>query len=103
MKRNYSKSQAALGRLTSLIGITALAAVTGLGLAGCTTTSYMGIVTPHSAAEVLADNVQMFEGASYGDAAVRAGEAGFEVILAYEGRNQTMLGFLFPKVRVIAK
>ncbi|MDR2499838.1 MAG: hypothetical protein LBD37_02000 [Treponema sp.] len=103
MKRNYSKSPAALGRLTSLAGIAALAAVISFGLAGCTTTSYLGIVTPHSADEVLADNVRIFEGGSYAAAAARAAEAGFEVILAYEGLNQHILSFLIPKTRVIAK
>jgi hypothetical protein len=81
----------------------ALAMVFGLALGGCTTTDYLGIVTPHDAAEVASDNVQVFEGKSYDQAVALAGEAGFEVILSYEGRTSHPLGFLVPKVRVLAK
>jgi hypothetical protein len=74
------------------------------GMAGCTTTNYLGIITPHTAVELLADNVRVFEGASYDEAAVKAGEAGFEVILSYEGRNQQgLLGSPVGSVRIIAK
>jgi membrane-associated protease RseP (regulator of RpoE activity) len=76
----------------------------GMMMAGCTTTDYVGIVTPHNAVELLSDDVQVFEGASYDEAAVKAGEAGFEVIISYEGRNtQGLFGFLVGSVRVIAK
>jgi hypothetical protein len=54
--------------------------------------------------DLLADNVRVFEGVSYDDAAVQAGEAGFEVILSYEGRNTQ--GFSIApvgSVRIIAK
>jgi len=73
-------------------------------IAGCTTTSYLTIITPHSAVDLLADNVRVFEGTTYDEAAVLAGEAGFEVILSYEGRNrQGLLGSPVGAVRIIAK
>jgi hypothetical protein len=75
-----------------------------LCIAGCTTTNYLEIVTPHNAVELLSDNVRVFEGAFYDEAAVLAGEAGFEVILSYEGRNtQGLLGSPVGSVRIIAK
>jgi hypothetical protein len=76
----------------------------GLILAGCTTTNYLEIITPHTADELLSDNVRVFEGVSYDEAAVQAGEAGFEVILSYEGRNQQgLFGSPVGSVRIIAK
>jgi hypothetical protein len=82
-------------------GILAMALV--FGLSGCTSTGYLEIVTPHNAVELLSDNVQVFEGASYDQAAVLAGEAGFEVIISYEGRNlQGPMGSA-GSVRIIAK
>ena len=73
-------------------------------LAGCSKfTNYLHIITPHNAADLLADNVQVFEGASYDEAAVLAGEAGYEVILSYEGRGQQGLFAVNASVRLIAK
>jgi hypothetical protein len=75
-----------------------------LFVAGCTTTNYLAIITPHTAVELLSDNVRVFEGATYDEAAVLAGEAGFEVILSYEGRNQQgFMGSPVGSVRIIAK
>jgi hypothetical protein len=83
-------------------GVLAMALV--FGLSGCTTTNYLEIITPHNAVELLSDNVQVFEATSYDQAAVLAGEAGFEVILSYEGRNrQGLFGSPVGSVRVIAK
>jgi len=85
-------------------GISALTLTFTLGIAGCTTTNYLEIITPHNAVELLSDNVRVFEGASYDEAAVQAGEAGFEVILSYEGRNQQgLFGSPVGSVRIIAK
>jgi hypothetical protein len=81
-----------------------LAMVLAFGMAGCTTTNYLTIITPHNAVELLADSVRVFEGKSYDEAAVLAGEAGFEVILSYEGRNrQGLFGSPVGSVRIIAK
>jgi hypothetical protein len=85
-------------------GMLAAALALGLVIAGCTTTNYLSVITPHSAVDLLSDNVQVFEGETYDEAAVLAGEAGFEVILSYEGRNrQGLFGSPVGKVRVIAK
>jgi hypothetical protein len=85
-------------------GMLALMLTFGMTVAGCTTTNYFGIITPHNPVELLSDNVQLFVGASYDEAAVLAGEAGFEVILSYEGRNrQGLFGAPVGSVRVIAK
>jgi hypothetical protein len=73
-------------------------------LAGCNTfTNYLHVITPHTAADLLADNVQVFEGASYDEAAVLAAEAGYEVILSYEGRGQQGLFAVNAAVRLIAR
>jgi hypothetical protein len=73
-------------------------------VAGCNTfTNYLHIITPHNAADLLADNVQVFEGASYDEAAVLAAEAGYEVILSYEGRGKQGLFALNASVRLIAQ
>jgi hypothetical protein len=86
------------------VGMLAMALAFTLFIAGCTTTNYLAIVTPHNAVDLLSDNVQVFVGASYDEAAVLAGEAGFEVILSYEGRNtQGLFGSPVGSVRVIAK
>jgi hypothetical protein len=79
-----------------------LAVLAAARASGCTSTAYMGIVTPHDAVEVLSDNVQVFEGPTYDSAVAQAGEAGFEVILSYEGRNMAFIG-ITGSVRVIAK
>jgi hypothetical protein len=72
--------------------------------AGCSTyTNYLHIITPHTAADLLADNVQVFEGASYDEAAVLAGEAGYEIILSYEGRGREGLLAVNASVRLLAK
>jgi hypothetical protein len=85
-------------------GIAALMLVCTLCIAGCTTTNYLQIITPHTADELITDNVQVFEGASYDEAAVLAGEAGFEVILSYEGRNtQGLFGSPVGHFRILAK
>jgi hypothetical protein len=87
-----------------ICGISAMALVFSLCIAGCTTTNYFGIITPHTAVELLSDNVRVFEGTTYDEAAVLAGEAGFEVILSYEGRNkQGLFGSPVGSVRIIAK
>jgi hypothetical protein len=86
----------------SLFGIVVIGAAIMAGLGACTTTAYLGIVTPHDAVEVLSDNVQAFEGPSYDAAIVKAGSMGFEVILSYEGRNLSLFG-VTGIVRVIAK
>jgi hypothetical protein len=71
---------------------------------GCATyTNYLHIITPHNAADLLADNVQVFEGATYDEAAVLAAEAGYEVILSYEGRGRQGLFAVNASVRLIAK
>jgi hypothetical protein len=74
-------------------------------VAGCSTfTNYLQIVTPHTAADLLADNVQAFEGKSYDEAAVLAAEAGYEIILSYEGRGkQGLFNAVNASVRLIAK
>jgi hypothetical protein len=85
-------------------GMSAVALALGLVLAGCTTTNYLEIITPHTAVDLLSDDVRVFEGKSYDEAAVKAGEAGFELILSYEGRNyQGVLGSPVGSVRIIAK
>jgi hypothetical protein len=87
-----------------ICGISALMLTFSLFLAGCTTTNYLEIITPHNAVELLSDNVRVFVGTTYDEAAVLAGEAGFEVILSYEGRNrQGLFGSPVGSVRVIAK
>jgi hypothetical protein len=87
-----------------ICGISALTLTFTLCIAGCTTTSYLEIITPHTAVELLSDNVRVCEGATYDEAAVLAGEAGFELILSYEGRNtQGLLGSPVGAVRIIAK
>jgi hypothetical protein len=94
MKRNLFNMA---GALAALLAFTFLAA-------GCaTTTSYLHIVTPHTAADLLGNNVQVFEGASYDEAAVLAAEAGYEVILSYEGRGQQGLFAMNASVRLIAQ
>jgi hypothetical protein len=86
-----------------ICGISALALIFALFIAGCTSTNYLEIVTPHNAVELLSDNVRVFEGATYDEAAILAGEAGFEVILSYEGRNQQGPMGSTGSVRIIAK
>lgn len=86
----------------TLLGTLTVAAAFAAFTVGCTTTAYLGIVTPHDAVEVLSDDVQVFEGPSYDSAVAQAGEAGFEVILSYEGRNMSFIG-ITGSVRVIAK
>jgi len=84
-------------------GLVVVFAAAILILSGCTSTQYLGVVTPHNAVDVLGRNVQVFEGISYDEAVLLAGEAGYEVILSYEGRNTMALFGLSGKVRVIAK
>jgi hypothetical protein len=97
MKRNFFNMAGA--GLSAAIRLSAL-----MVLAGCaSSTNYLQIITPHTAADLLADNVEVFEGASYDEAAVLAGEAGYEVILSYEGRGQQGLFAMNSRVRLIAK
>jgi hypothetical protein len=87
-----------------ICGISVLALTFTMVTSGCTSTNYLSIITPHKAVELLSDNVQVFVGATYDEAAVLAGEAGFEVILSYEGRNrQGFFGSPVGSVRIIAK
>ncbi|MDR0524789.1 MAG: hypothetical protein LBG90_02840 [Spirochaetaceae bacterium] len=80
------------------------AAAFAFSVAGCaSSTNYLHIITPHTAADLLADDVQVFEGKSYDEAAVQAAEAGYEVILSYEGRGQQGLFGMNASVRLIAK
>lgn len=87
-----------------VLGMLAMVLILGMVLAGCATyTNYLHIITPHSAADLLADNVQVFEGRSYDEAAVLAAEAGYEVILSYEGRGRQGLFAVNASVRLIAQ
>jgi rhodanese-related sulfurtransferase len=95
-QRGFTMKKVLIGGFSAL----ALAFLT----AGCSTfTNYLQIITPHTAADLLADNVQVFEGRSYDEAAVLAAEAGYEVILSYEGRGQQGLFAVNASVRLIAQ
>jgi hypothetical protein len=80
-----------------------LPAITFLAAGCATSTNYLHVITPHTAADLLADNVQVFEGRSYDEAAVLAAEAGYEVILSYEGRGRQGLFAMNASVRLIAQ
>jgi hypothetical protein len=98
---DYKRKEKKMVKKNWFLGM--LVMVLTIGLSDCTSTNYFSIVTEHTATEVVSDNVQVFEGASYDAAVVKAGEAGFEVILSYEGRNQQGPFGWGGKVRVLAK
>jgi S1-C subfamily serine protease len=72
-------------------------------LAGCTSIQFMGTVTPHTATDVLENNVRVFTDLTYEGAVRQAGEAGFEVILEYEGRVQDFGIIKLYRIAVLAK
>jgi hypothetical protein len=87
----------------NLFGIAGALALTFLAGGCATSTNYLHIITPHTAADLLADNVEVFVGSSYDEAALLAAEAGYEVILSYEGRSQQTFFTTSSRVRLIAQ